>query len=137
MSRRAETVTGFSRNHQTMIIVARVFAGFGWIISFGGLVACVFTWSGASIAIVALISDGFNADVPSLMTTATPFFSAVTMIITGLIVVSFSQVMRVISSIEANSQASFLLLDRRLPNPHPDADTFAGLNDHGMGSIPM
>jgi len=137
MSRRAETVTGFSRNHQTLIIVARVFAGFGWLISLGGILACVFTWSAASVAMATMFSEGFSTDVAATMAGATPFFSSLMMIVTGFIVVAYSQVMRVVSSIEANTQASFLLLDRRLPNPHPDADSFAGLNDHGLGTIPM
>lgn len=137
MSRRAETVTGFTRNHQTLIIVARMFAGIGWLISLGGIAACVFTWAPASLAIVAVFSDGFDADVQGVMAGATPFFSAIMMIVTGFIVVAFAQVMRVVSSIEANTQASFLLLDRRLPNPHPDADTYGGLNDHGLGSSPF
>ena len=137
MSRRAETVTGFSRDHQTMIIVARVFAGFGWLISLGGLVAAGFTWAPASQAFAAIMADGMNADVQGVMAGATPFFSALMMILSGFIVVAYAQVMRVVSSIEANTQASFLLLDRRLPNPHPDADSFAGMNEHGLGSIPM
>ena len=130
-------VSGFSRNHQTLIIVARVFAGFGWLISLGGIVACVFTWSPAGEAMARLISDGFNSDAAVVMAGATPFLSALMIIVTGFIVVAYSQVMRVVSSIEANTQASFLLLDRRLPNPHPDVESYAGLNEHGLGSSPL
>lgn len=137
MSRRAEAVSGFTRNHQTLIIVARIFAGFGWLISLAGIIACGFTWGPAGEAFAAVFSGGMKADMAGVTAGAAPFFSSLMMILTGFIVVAYAQVMRVVSSIEANTQASFLLLDRRLPNPHPDADTYAGFNDPGLGSIPM
>lgn len=137
MARRADTVAGFHRNHMALTIVARLFAGIGWIVSLGGVVACVLTFSAVSVAAGAIYTEGLHADVGTIMSGATPFFSGIILILSGLIVVAFGQVMRVVSTIEANTQAAFLLLDRRLPNPHPDADSYAGLNDHGLGSFPV
>ena len=137
MSRRAENTSGFTRSHKTLIAVSRFFAGLGWMIAFAGLAMAGFAWPAAGMAFAEISESGMATDMTTVAGAAAPFLSGLMMLLSGLLAVAYGQVMRVISSIEANTQAAFLILDRRLPNPHPDVDDYRSLNETGLHTIPM
>ena len=138
MPRAAENVAGFTRNHNSLVIISRIFAGIGWGLAVLGLVVCVFAWGSMSIAVGEIVTEGFAADIGTVAAIAMPFLSGLMMVLSGMLIVACGQVLRVVSTIEANTQGAFLLLDRRLPNPYPDVETYPGLNDPVLGpAIPM
>ncbi len=134
MSRRAEAVAGFKGQHKVLGVIGRLFEGLGWLVAVVGIVACGLTASALGTAISTLVASGAKSDTAVVLALATPFFSGVMILFSGLMVVAYGQIMRAVTSIEANTQASFLVLDRRIPNPHPDLDLHSGSGPGSMDS---